>query len=153
DFKFLVEPRELSDEEAFRVADLENRSRRDLSDVERARDYLRALERYYDGNQARMAERLEASQSWLSRYLELARLPTAIVDAFGSAHILKISHAAVLAPLIKHPTHGSQVIAAAREVSREQALRTGQGNTALPPAAVMQRLQAAAYLHRPSRAA
>lgn len=29
-FRFLVEPREMSDEEAFRVADLENRSRKDL---------------------------------------------------------------------------------------------------------------------------
>ena len=37
DFKFLIEPRELTDEEAFRLADLENRSRRDLSDYERAR--------------------------------------------------------------------------------------------------------------------
>ena len=36
DLKFLVEPRELTDEEAFRVADLENRSRKDLSDYERA---------------------------------------------------------------------------------------------------------------------
>lgn len=50
-FAFLVEPRELTDEEAFRVADLENRIRRDLSDVERARDYARgrALLRWQSG--------------------------------------------------------------------------------------------------------
>ena len=47
DFRFLVEPRELTDEEAFRLADLENRSRRDLSDYERASDYARAIDRYY----------------------------------------------------------------------------------------------------------
>ena len=79
DFKFLVEPRELTDEEAFRLADLENRSRRDLSDYERAHDYARAVERYYGGSQQQMAERLEVSRSWLSRYLELARLPAEIV--------------------------------------------------------------------------
>ncbi len=65
DFKFLIEPRELTDEEAFRLADLENRSRKDLSDYERARDYLRALERYFGGNQRQMAARLEVSPSWL----------------------------------------------------------------------------------------
>ena len=75
DFRFLVEPRELTDEEAFRLADLENRSRRDLSDYERANDYARAVERYYGGSQQQMAERLEVSKSWLSRYLELAQLP------------------------------------------------------------------------------
>src|SRR3546814_19225205 len=39
DFRFLVDIRELSDEEAFRIADIENRAREDLSDLERARDY------------------------------------------------------------------------------------------------------------------
>src|SRR5262249_7295677 len=101
DFKFLVEPRELNDEEAFRIADLENRSRRDLSDYERASDYARAVDRYYEGNQQRMAERLEVSKSWLSRYLELARLPAEVVAAFASPHAIGISHAAALAPLLR----------------------------------------------------
>ena len=85
DLKFLVEPRELTDEEAFRVADLENRSRKDLSDYERATDYARALELYYDGSQQRMADRLEVSKSWLSRYLELARLPTEVLGRVRDA--------------------------------------------------------------------
>ena len=49
DFRFLVEIRELTDEEAFRLSDIENRAREDISDFERARDYLRALEAYYGG--------------------------------------------------------------------------------------------------------
>lgn len=100
DFKFVVEPRELTDEEAFRVADLENRSRKDLSDYERAVDYARAVDRYYDGNQQRMATRLEVTKSWLSRYLELARLPSQILDCFASPHVIGISHAAAIAPLM-----------------------------------------------------
>ena len=148
DFKFLVEPRELSDEEAFRVADLENRSRRDLSDIERARDYARALVRYYDGNQGRMAERLEVSQSWLSRYLELARIPAEVVDAFGGPHAIRISHAAVLAPLMKHPAQGVAVLEAARTLAGEQKATKGQGGAPLPPPAVLQRLRAAS---RPQR--
>ncbi len=47
EFRFLVEIRDLTDEEAFRLADLENRARADISDYERARDYLRALDHYY----------------------------------------------------------------------------------------------------------
>ena len=34
DFRFLIEVRELTDEEAFRFADLENRAREDLTDLE-----------------------------------------------------------------------------------------------------------------------
>jgi hypothetical protein len=37
-FRFLVEVRELSDEEAFRLSDIENRDREDISDYERAID-------------------------------------------------------------------------------------------------------------------
>src|SRR3546814_15754519 len=51
DFRFLVDIRELSDEEAFRIADIENRAREDLSHLERARAYLRALDAYYEGRQ------------------------------------------------------------------------------------------------------
>ena len=49
DFKFLIDVREIGDEEAFRLADIENRARDDLTDLERARDYLRALDAYYEG--------------------------------------------------------------------------------------------------------
>ncbi|MCR5876693.1 ParB/RepB/Spo0J family partition protein [Phenylobacterium sp. J426] len=82
DFRFLVEVREMTDEEAFRVSDLENRTRDDLSDIERARDYLRALDRHYQGRQKTMAQRLNVSEAWLSRYLDLARLPADLVAAF-----------------------------------------------------------------------
>jgi ParB family chromosome partitioning protein len=134
DFKFLVEPRELTDEEAFRLADLENRSRKDLSDYERATDYARAIERYYGGSQQKMVERLDVSKSWLSRYLELARLPEAVVRSFASPHQIGISHAAALAPLLRAPKTRALVMAEAEQWA-------GQGAT---PAAVVRRLVAAA---------
>ncbi|HTW28346.1 MAG TPA: ParB/RepB/Spo0J family partition protein [Acetobacteraceae bacterium] len=144
DFKFLVEPRELTDEEAFRVADLENRSRRDLSDYERARDYARAVERYYDGSQQRMAERLEVTKSWLSRYLELARLPDDVLAAFGSPQVIGISHAAVLAPLLRIEGQRDRVLAEARAIRAEQAALAERRAPWMPPAAVMRRLTAIA---------
>jgi ParB family transcriptional regulator, chromosome partitioning protein len=147
DFKFLIEPRELTDVEAFRIADVENRSRRDLSDYERAGDYARAVERYYGGSQQRMAERLEVSKSWLSRYLDLARLPGEIVAAFSSPHVIGISHAAVLAPLLRTNEPSDRVHAEAKRIIANQAELSARGESPLPPAAVMQRLTAAARAH------
>ncbi|WP_313808905.1 ParB/RepB/Spo0J family partition protein [Sphingobium sp.] len=119
DFRFLVEPRELTDEEAFRLADLENRAREDITDLERARDYLSALEGYYEGHQARMAERLNVSASWLSRYLDLARLPSDLMAAFPDAHALKIKHVTMLKPLLKPEDRKARVFARAGEIRSE----------------------------------
>ncbi len=140
DFKFVVEPRELTDEEAFRVADLENRSRRDLSDFERAKDYARAIEVYYDGNQQRMADRLQVTKSWLSRYLELARLPAEILACFASPHVIGISHAAAVAPLLSHPHARTRVMAEAAVLVGEQQAKREAGLPLLQPAAVVARL-------------
>lgn len=140
DFRFLVEPREMTDEEAFRVSDLENRSRKDLSDYERAADYARAVERYYGGSQQRMAERLQVSRSWLSRYLELARLPGEVVAAYGSPHALGISHAARLAPALKTAALRERMSARGREVLADQQARAARTEPPLPPAEVTRRL-------------
>jgi ParB family chromosome partitioning protein len=140
DFKFLVEIRELTDEEAFRVADIENRHRRDISDFERASDYLRAIDRYYDGNQQRMVDRLRVSKSWLSRYLELARLPGEVVSAFGSSQTIGIKHAAQLAPSLKNDKTREAIIAEAMIVSEEQHRLQAGGQSILKPAVVVRRL-------------
>jgi ParB family chromosome partitioning protein len=143
DFKFLIEPRELTDEEAFRIADLENRNRRDLSDYERAHDYARAIQRYYEGSQQRMAERLEVTKSWLSRYLELAKLPTEIVSSFGSPHVIGISHAAAIAPLLRTPEQRDRVISEAQTLVVEQTALADRGASPLSPGAVVRRLATA----------
>jgi ParB family chromosome partitioning protein len=101
DFKFLVDIREIGDEEAFRLADIENRARDDLTDLERARDYLRALDAYYGGRQKTMAERINVSESWLTRYLDLARLPEGLMAAFPEPQSLTIRNVIALKPLLK----------------------------------------------------
>jgi ParB family transcriptional regulator, chromosome partitioning protein len=140
DFKFVVEPRELSDEEAFRIADLENRSRKDLSDHERAVDYARAVARYYDGNQQRMADRLQVTKSWLSRYLDLARLPEEILACFATPHVIGISHAATIAPLLNQPISRARVIDEAGVLVSEQQARRETGASLLPPSVIVSRL-------------
>lgn len=117
DIRYLVEIRKLTDEQAFRIADIENRAREDLSDVERARDYLRALDLYYEGKQKSMAERLNQSEAWLSRYLDLARLPEAVVVAFADPFELKISHIGMLKPILKPEESRVLVIAEAKRLA------------------------------------
>lgn len=103
EFEYLVTIQAMTDEEAFRVADLENRSRRDISPLERARDYLRAIDEFYDGSQDAMAERLNVSKSWLSRILDVGRLPENVRSAFPDSHEISVEMAKKIAPLAKNP--------------------------------------------------
>jgi ParB family chromosome partitioning protein len=128
------------DEEAFRVADLENRSRKDLSDYERAMDYARAIERYYEGSQQRMADRLQVTKSWLSRYLELARLPPELLNCFESPHVIGISHAAAIAPLLGRPLDAKLLWERAAELVAVQAQHRADGLAPIKPSEVVARL-------------
>jgi ParB family chromosome partitioning protein len=139
DFRFLVEVRDLTDEEAFRISDLENRAREDLSDIERARAYLKALGRHYGGSQKDMAARLNVSEAWLSRYLDLARLPAHLVGAFADPHELRIKHVTQLKPLLKPDDRARRVLAEAAAI----AARKGEG-AAPKPQDVIRLLAAAA---------
>lgn len=139
DFRFLVEVRDLTDEEAFRISDLENRAREDLSDIERARDYLKALGRHYGGSQKDMASRLNVSEAWLSRYLDLARLPAQLMAAFADSHELRIKHVTQLKPLLKPDDRERRVLAEAAAI----AARKGAG-PAPKPQDVIRLLTAAA---------
>lgn len=116
EIRFLVEIRDLTDEQAFRVSDLENRAREDLSDIERARDYLQALSLYYNSRQKDMAKRLNQSEAWLSRYLDLARLPADLLASFADPFELKISHIGALKPLLKDDDCRAAVLAEARRL-------------------------------------
>lgn len=99
EFEYLVTIQNVSDEEAFRVSDIENRSRKDISDWERAKEYSRALEEFYSSNQSEMAEHLKISRSWLSRLLDVARLPSEIVSAFPDTHGITVRIARDIKPL------------------------------------------------------
>lgn len=127
-FKYLIEVRDLTDEEAFRLADIENRDREDISDFERARDYAHAVEAYYGGRQKSMAERLEVSEAWLSRYLQMARLPVAVIAAYASIRDIRELHARQLKPLLADDGARARVLDAAARIAAEQAAaRSGQG--------------------------
>ena len=142
DVTYLIEVRDLTDEEAFRLADIENRDREDLSDYERAVDYLDALDRYYHGSQKDMAARLEISPAYLSRFLQLARLPAEIVAAFPGLRDIRELHARTLKPLLGTEAGRRAVLAEARAIAAE-AGRPDAG-------AVIRRLTAAAAPKKPA---
>lgn len=143
-FKYLVEVRDLSDEEAFRLSDIENRDREDISDYERALDYAQAVKFYYGGKQKSMASRLEVSEVWLSRYLELAKLPKEIIDAYPSIRDIRELHARNLKPILKAPKSRAKVLEAARRIAeQQQAARKGQGSF-VESATVVSQLKSAA---------
>ncbi len=114
-WKLLVEVRDLDDEEAFRISDIENRSREDISDYERAKDYKGALKLYYS-SQKQMAERLEVSVAWLSRFLALADMPQEIVDAYRDVTEIKENHYRELSKWLKNRNTRERVLAKAKSM-------------------------------------
>src|SRR3546814_10682384 len=84
-------------------SDVENRSRKDISDWERAKEYSVALAEFYDGSKSQMAEHLNLSKSWLSRMLDVARLPEELVNAFSDTHDITLRVERDIKPLACNP--------------------------------------------------
>ena len=139
EFKYLIEVRDLTDEQAFRLSDIENRDNLDLSDYERAIDYRDALDRYYQ-SQKEMAGRLEVSEAWLSRYLDLAALPEDVVHAFGDVTQIRTKHGRDLKPYLKDGRSRKKVLAHANILTEMQSKCTEEGRSWLSGASVVKEL-------------
>lgn len=144
DMMFLAQVAQLDDEAAFRLADIENRARKDVSDLERARNYAAALKEHYDNHATRMAERLKVSKGWLSKMLKVASLPDAVVAAFLSPVDIQLKPAYALAQLLDSEVARPKILAEAQSIAAEQQKRSDKGEGAIPGVEVMKRLAAAA---------
>jgi ParB family chromosome partitioning protein len=142
---------DLTDEEAFRLADIENREREDITELDRARSYQNAVDRFYGGVQSRMAEALNLSNSQLSRLLALAQMPDEVVNAFATRDELRVRHSEVLTPLLRRPEQRERLLGAAREVGEEQQRLAAQGERMIPAATVLARLKDATRDNDPRR--
>lgn len=120
EFEYLVTIQSVTDEEAFRVSDVENRSRKDISDWERAKEYTRALSEFYENSQSQMAEHLNLSRSWLSRLLDVARLPEEIVAAFPDTHDITVRVARDIKPLTSEAKALARMRAEAERIEAER---------------------------------
>ncbi|MBV9994952.1 MAG: ParB/RepB/Spo0J family partition protein [Caulobacteraceae bacterium] len=148
DTMLLAQVQSLDDESAFRLADLENRARRDVSDFERARNYREALKTYYNDRQNQMAERLNLSKGWLSKMLTVAALPDWAVEAFASPADIQLKVCYALAQRLNAPTKDDpksvrRAKAEAAAIRAEQAERRKRGEAGLPSGEVTRRLYAA----------
>jgi ParB family chromosome partitioning protein len=132
---------EMSDEEAFRLADIENREREDITELDRARSYQSAVDRFYGGVQSRMAEALNLSNSQLSRLLSLAQMPDEVVNAFATKEELRVRHSEVLTPLLRRPEQREQVLAEAARIGQEQQRLAASGEKMIAAATVLARLR------------
>lgn len=143
DMHFVAQVVQLDDEAAFRLADLENRARKDVSDLERARNYAEALKTHYGNHMTRMAERLKLSKGWLSKMLKVAGIPDAVLDAFASPADVQLKPAYPLAQALDDSGKAPSIRKEAQRLAREQASRRGDGRPALPAADVIKALLAA----------
>ncbi|MEC3908941.1 ParB/RepB/Spo0J family partition protein [Sphingobium sp. CR2-8] len=131
---------DLDDEAAFRLADIENREREDISDLERGLNYKGAVERFYGGVQLRMAERLKISKSQLARYIALTDIPPFLVSAFHSPMDLQAKYGEKLLPLLRDPANRTKLENAADQIASEQSFRRSGDEPPIGGAEVMNRL-------------
>ncbi|WP_298400813.1 ParB/RepB/Spo0J family partition protein [Sphingobium sp.] len=140
DMQFVAQVAVLDDEAAFRLADLENRARKDVSDLERARNYAHALSDHYGSHLTRMAERLKLSKGWLSKMIKVAGIPDAVIDAFASPADVQLKPAYALAQALDDGKSAAAIHMAAGILASEQAALRQRGQPALPAADVLKRL-------------
>jgi ParB family transcriptional regulator, chromosome partitioning protein len=140
DMKLIAQVADLDDEAAFRLADIENRARKDVSDIERARNYAAAIDAHYGGKQRRMAERLKLSESWLSKMLKVASLPDQVTSAFASLDDIQLKPAYPLAQFCANPVNREIAVQRALKIRDEQETRRLNGNSPLPAAEVIRHL-------------
>jgi len=142
DLDFLIEPRSLTDEEAFRLSDIENRDKEDLSDYERAIKYRKAVHEYHYYKTIKdMAARIEIDAAKLERFFKLAELPETLVYAFPSKKEIKVDHARLLNPFLNKPKLKARLLEEANRIREEQNERRKTNVDLIAAASVFKRLK------------
>lgn len=88
----IVELRDLTDEEAIKVVDAENRGRSGMSPIEKARFYARAIPVIY-ATESLLADALGLDKSTVNRTLAIVRLPPAVLNLIEDHHKISAAQA------------------------------------------------------------
>ena len=144
EMQFVAQIAALDDEAAFRLADLENRARADVSDLERARNYAAALKAHYGNHMTRMAERLKLSKGWLSKMLRVAALSDTVIAAFASPADVALKPGYALAKAMDDEAAAPAILAEAKTLAKEQQRLHEAGASGLPAIEVQRRMLEAA---------
>lgn len=142
--EFIARIETLDDEGAFRLADIENREREDVTDLERARNYLHAVDAYYGGVRGRMAERLAIPPTSLYNFIRLGELSDDIIAAFPDTASVKAAHANKLAPHLKVEFERERILEEAAIIVAEQTQRRSNKENLIDASKVCDRLVGAA---------
>lgn len=151
DIELIAIIEDIDDEAAFRLADIENREREDISDLERGLNYKAAVDTYYDGVQSKMAERVKLSKTSLARYIGLTEIPQSIISAFNSPMDLQVRHGDKLLPLVRTPESLTKMEEAAAHIANEQSFRQSGEEEPIGGAEVVARLVKATTATRRGR--
>ena len=100
---------QLSDEDAFRLGDLENRNRQDISAWERATAYANAIPTIYS-SWAQLAEKLQITRQGIMRYKALIDLPPLVRAAYASPHDINTRQAETLQRALKNSASQDTVL-------------------------------------------
>jgi ParB family chromosome partitioning protein len=144
DLVFLAEVRDVDDEAAFRLADLENRARLDITELERARNYAMALPLHYEGKQSKMAERLNISKGLLSKMIAFANISDEILRAFASVGEISLRQGYGLAHATADESSEKRAQREARKIAEENETLIQAGKGSLPTVTVLARILRAA---------
>jgi ParB family chromosome partitioning protein len=144
DFTFLAEVRDIDDESAFRLADLENRARVDITELERARNYASALPHHYDNKQSKMAERLNISKGLLSKMIAFANVHEEILGAFSAVGEISLRQGYGLAQATSDESALTRALQEARKITKENESLARAGKGGLPTPTVLTRILNAA---------
>lgn len=128
--RFVAVVETVTDEEAFRLTELENRVRQDVTDLERAKAYAHGLATYYS-NQTEMAAALGISQPWLSKHVSVAAMPEAIFAAFASECDIQVKVVYPVAQKWREAENRAALIEKAVELAGEQRRRSVAGEKPL----------------------
>jgi ParB family transcriptional regulator, chromosome partitioning protein len=134
----------LTDEQAFVLSDAENRARKDVSDIERARNYAMAVNSIFGGNQTLMASKLGVSKGWLSKMLSVAALPETVLLAFEYIQTISLAALYSVTTLMKDPEMAIAIIREAAVVADEQGNRYWDKTPPISTPEVIRRLKAVA---------
>lgn len=128
----LAELRDLTDQQAWSVAEAENSHRKDISDLERARNWEQALETLFGGNQSALARALNVDKSVVSRALTLATLPEIITVLVVRPETLRMHFAEKIAPALKDEERRTAILGHAANLA--------DNGVKLAPAELLRRL-------------
>jgi len=114
-----VELRTLSNRQAIICMDIENRQRLDISPYERGVAYAKWLHGGHFRSQDDLVQGLAISAAQVSKLLKLARLPAAILNAFGRVADIREGWGLELSAALEDSRRRERTLRKAREIASE----------------------------------